>query len=222
MVSVPFSRLMPVRWLSQRASSWLVSTMIMVAALAVPGPRAAWAQEYHVDLAADNVVRFISKAPIDDFEGVTDRIDGFIVLGDGGLAAGATEGSEFYLEVDLASLDTGIGLRNRHMRDNYLETDRFPYATLGGVFVEVAEGGNGSFQVTAEGDLSIHGVSREAGPACSVSPSGRGYRARCAFELLLSDFDIEIPKVMFMKLANEIRLELDFFVARAQLEGERQ
>ena len=55
---------------------------------------------------------------------------------------------------------------------------------------------------------------------CEVAPSGRGFRARCSFEVLLSDFDIEIPKVMFMKLANEIRLELDFFVAPADLEGE--
>lgn len=221
MVSVPFGGLMSARSSGERVPSLLVSTMVMVAAVAVPGPRAVSAQEYHVDLDANNVVRFISQAPIDDFEGVTDRIDGFIVLGDGGLAAGATEGSELYLEVDLASLDTGIGLRNRHMRDNYLETDRFPYATLGGVFVDVAEGSNGSFQVTAEGDLSIHGVSREVEVACLVSPSGQGYRARCGFEVLLSDFDIRIPKVMFMKLANEIRLELDFFVAPARLEGGR-
>lgn len=178
------------------------------------------AQEYHVDLDADNVVRFISEATIEDFEGVTERIDGFIVLGDGGLVPGATAGSEFYLEVDLGSLDTGIGLRNRHMRDNYLETDRFPYATFSGSFEEVGEGDDGWVRVTGGGDMGIHGISRPMEIVCDVAPSGRGFRTRCLFEVLLSDFDIEIPKVMFMKLANEIRLELDFFVAPADLEGE--
>ena len=107
------------------------------------------------------------------------------------------------------------------MRDNYLETDRFPYATFAGAFASVVEGQDGTFQVTGDGDLSIHGHSRPVEVACAVALSGRGYRVRCAFEVLLSDFDIEIPKVMFMKLANEIRLELDFVVAPAQLEGGR-
>ena len=191
---------------------------VVLLGLAVPVGSAA--QEYHVDVGADNVVRFISEATIEDFEGVTERIDGFIVLGDGGLVSGATAGSEFYLEVDLGSLDTGIGLRNRHMRDNYLETDRFPYATFSGSFAEVGEGDGGWMRVTGGGDLGIHGVSKSVEIVCEVAPSGGGFRARCAFEVLLSDFDIEIPKVMFMKLANEIRLELDFFVARANLEGE--
>jgi len=188
--------------------------------LLATAPFGAAAQEYHVDLNADNVVRFISEATIEDFEGVTERIDGFIVLGDGGLVSGATAGSDFYLEVDLGSLDTGIGLRNRHMRDNYLETDRFPYATFSGSFAEVSEGNDGWKRVTGAGDLGIHGVSRSVEVACDVAPAGSGFRARCSFEVLLSDFDIEIPKVMFMKLADEIRLELDFFVTPAHLEGE--
>ncbi|MBK9304990.1 MAG: YceI family protein [bacterium] len=36
------------------------------------------------------------------------------------------------MDVDLAALDTGIGLRNRHMRENHLETDRFPQAVFRG------------------------------------------------------------------------------------------
>ena len=199
--------------------SLLCACVALLVWLAAPFGVAA--QEYHVDVGADNVVRFISEATIEDFEGVTDAIDGFIVLGDGGLASGATAGSEFYLEVDLGSLDTGIGLRNRHMRDNYLETDEFPYATFSGSFADVRQGDAGWTRVMGQGDLAIHGVSQPVEIACEVAPSGGGFRARCAFEVLLSDFDIEIPKVMFMKLANEIRLELDFFVAPANLEGER-
>jgi polyisoprenoid-binding protein YceI len=192
----------------------------LAALLWAAAPYNAAAQEYHVDVQADNIVRFISEATIEDFEGVTERIDGFIVLPDGGLARGSTAGSEFYLEVDLGSVDTGIGLRNRHMRDNYLETDRYPYATFSGVFAGVDEGDDGWTRVTGSGDLGIHGVSRTRDIVCEVAPAGSGFRARCSFEVLLSDFDIEIPKVMFMKLANEIRLELDFYVALADVEGE--
>ena len=33
--------------------------------------------------------------------------------------------------------------------------------------------------------------------------------------MLLSDHDIEIPKVMFLKLANEIQVEVEFTVSPA-------
>ena len=36
----------------------------------------ASAEEYHVDETAKNVIKFISDAPIENFEGVTNKIDG--------------------------------------------------------------------------------------------------------------------------------------------------
>jgi len=68
----------------------------------------------------------------------------------------------------------------------------------------------GGYRVDTTGTLSIHGVEREVRIPCDVSPAGAGYRAFCSFQVRLSDYDIEIPRVMFLKLADEIRLELDF------------
>lgn len=170
-----------------------------------------YAQEYQVDLDAQNIVRFVSRATIEEFDGVTDRIDGFVLLAAERLEPGLSgDGTELYFEVDLASLDTGIKLRNRHMRDNYLEVREHPYATLEGRLGSVQEMGDGEFRVALVGTFTIHGVSQRASVACEASEEGAGYRVRCTWELLLSDYEIEIPKVMFMKLANEIRMELDF------------
>lgn len=185
-------------------------------ALAVSAPAGLVGQEFHVDRGATNVVRFISRASIEEFEGVTDRIDGYILLDAPSLGeAEGGDGTEVYLEVDLASLDTGIGLRNRHMRDNYLEVSEYPFAVYRGRVIGRETVSDGEFRVTAQGLLSIHGASRARELTCRVEPRGQGYRSQCSFELLLSDFDIEIPKVMFLKLANEIRLELDFSVIPA-------
>ena len=173
-------------------------------------------QEFHVDPDADNEVRFTSQAPIEEVVGITDRIDGYVLLNGPRLEAGsATEGTQLYLEVDLASLDTGLGLRNRHMRDNYLEVRDFPYAFFDATIERVEATAAGLFRVTARGVLTIHGVEREVGVPCDVSARQDGYRARCTFNLLLSDFDIKIPKLMFLKLANEVRLELNFAVRPA-------
>ena len=180
------------------------------ALLVGPTPVAAPAQEYHVDTDAERTVRFISRAAIEEFDGVTERIDGYVYLEEPGLDPGNAAGrSEFYFEVDLASLETGISLRDRHMRDNYLEVREYPWAVLEGEVGSIERSGQG-WRIAAVGDFTVHGVTREISVPCDVSPDGEGFRVFCSWDLLLSDYDIEIPKMMFMKLANEIRLELSF------------
>lgn len=174
------------------------------------------AQEYHVDLTATNVVRFLSKAPLEEFEGVTDRIDGYVLLDSETLRETPSGGTtEMYFEVDLTSLDTGIGLRNRHMRDNYLEVAEYPYATYAGTIDEVTATAPGQFRVNSLGTMAIHGREQPLSVACDVSELGDGYSITCSFQILLSDFAIKIPKVMFLKVADEVRIELDFAVQPA-------
>jgi polyisoprenoid-binding protein YceI len=180
------------------------------------GPPSAAAQELQVDPSAKNVVRFTSRTQVDEFGGVTDKIDGYVLL-DGAPLSAATGGddTELYFEVDLASLDTGIGLRDRHMRDEYLEVKKYPYASFKGKITHTEVTGSGDAKVTAAGTFSVHGVSMEREIVCDVTSAGSGYRAECAFPVLLSDHNIDIPKVMFLKLSNEIQLDVQFTVSPA-------
>lgn len=192
------------------AAIWL----IFPATLALPS--AACGQEFLVALEKENRVRFVSDAPLEDFAGITGRIDGFLYLAGEGLG-GSTDlsESEFYFEVDLASLDTGIGLRNRHMRDNYLETDRFPMASFEGQVSQLQSDESGGYRASAHGMLSIHGVERERDVDCLATRVGIDLRIRCAFTVALSDHDIPIPKLMFMKIDEVMELDLDFFLSPA-------
>ncbi len=197
-----------------------VLTHAAVVFLAVGFAERAAAQEYHVNVGAANRVSFLSDAPLEDFKGVTNRVDGFVYLeGDGLTGETDLTRSEFYFEVDLASLDTGIGLRNRHMRDNYLETEVFPFATFAGGIEALRRSEDGGFWVEARGTLAIHGVERSRGVECDVEvvePGAtreeppRRLRIRCEFPVALSDHGIPIPKLMFMKIDEVMELSLDF------------
>jgi polyisoprenoid-binding protein YceI len=172
------------------------------------------AQEYQVHLQRENRARFVSDAPLEDFQGVTDRIDGFLYLAGEGLSSSSElEESEFYFEVDLASLDTGIGLRNRHMRRNYLETDEHPFASYSGRVTrldEVVEGGG--FRASLSGVFTVHGLEREREIECTARPDRGDLHVRCDFQVSLSDHDIPIPKLMFMKIDEVMEVEVDFFL----------
>ena len=167
-----------------------------------------FAEEYHVNTSAENEVKFISDAPIGDFEGVTDDIDGYLYYEDGDL----TKNSKLYFEVELNTLDTGIGLRNRHMRDNYLHTDKYPLTYFKGKIVKAEKTSENEYKVTAYGDIFIHGVKNPMKVDGTMTKNGDQYNIKTQFIVKLSDFNIEIPSIMFYKIDENMDLQLNFFV----------
>ena len=164
------------------------------------------AEEYQTDLSKPNMVKFISDAPIEEFEGVTSNIDGYIKLD----SFEELIESEIYLEVDLNTLDTGIGLRNRHMRENYLETDIYQYTYFQGKFDSISEVSNDEYKVLVEGTMFIHGERKDLMVKGKLKKTDLGFRITSSFELKLSDYKIDIPELMFMKINETMRLELEF------------
>ena len=166
------------------------------------------AGEYHVDKTKTNLVKFISDAPLEDFEGVTDNIDGYMFWeGDDTLGT-----NEIYFEVDLNTVDTGIGLRNRHMRENYLHTDQHPKTYFKGKLDKISSKEDGILNVIANGVMFIHGIEQKKSVEAQFISQEAGYKIITKFVVALPDYEIEVPQLMFMKINEEIRLELEFYL----------
>lgn len=163
----------------------------------------AFAAEYTVDKKQENSVKFTSEAPVEKIVGTTQKIDGYVLLDD----AAETPNGEFYFEVDLASLDTGIGLRNRHMRDNYLETKNYPFASYGGKIVQ-AEATDDGYHVLTKGVFDLHGVKKEMEIRGTVTRTDGGWRAQSKFTVALADHNIERPQLMLLKIGETIEVEV--------------
>lgn len=140
-------------------------------------------------------VQFLSKAPLNEFIGESAHLNGLVNLEENLL--------DFY--VDLNTLNTGIGLRDRHMRENYLETKKYPYAEFTGKINAIPTLENGqSRSVTAKGKFKIHGVEKEIEvPGKLTAISKNELQLDASFKVLLGDYNIDIPKVVFYELAEE-------------------
>ncbi|MBR9976432.1 MAG: YceI family protein [Bacteroidetes bacterium] len=197
----------------RRSSADAIAFLLLLAIfVSMPAsPLQAQKTEYHVDRSANNMVKFVSDAPVEDFEGVTDNIDGYLVYqGDD-----PTADSDLYFEVDLRTLDTGIGLRNRHMREDYLHTDKYPHAKFNGRIVE-ASSSSGKTNVKVRGTMDIHGVKRPMEVKGSFSGSGDRLRIRTTFDVKLTEHKIEVPQFMFLKIDENMELALDFTLKKAK------
>lgn len=98
------------------------------------------------------------------------------------------------LELKLDTLQTGISLRDTHMRTKYFETDKHPKAVL-----KKASGQDGKFS----GELVIRGVPKEISGTYQIV--GQEFTAK--FKTHLSDFDIAKANYMGVGVADEVEVE---------------
>jgi polyisoprenoid-binding protein YceI len=115
---------------------------------------------------------------------------------------------------DLQSLDTGIGLRNRHMKEEYLETARYPQATLTLTRVDLQGlAGEPAFsgrRVPFEGLLDLHGVSRAVSGEARLTRDGSGVTVDAAFAVRTGDFGIRTPSYLGITVAEEVKVKVRF------------
>jgi len=158
-----------------------------------------------------NSVQFTSDAPMEKVVGKTHDVTGTLELNLAELAV--TNSGTF--EVDLRTLDTGIGLRNRHMRENHLETDKYPKATFTlQRFLSVDRptlGPGETANVVAEGELMLHGVTKVYQmPVRLTYAKSDQVTVSAAFVVKLADHGIRRPELLFMRLAEDQTLEVSF------------
>ena len=171
--------------------------LAVLLACAVP----ARAARFVVKPGAGSQVVFTSKAPTETFEGRTDRLEGRLDVDPAAVGDSVT----VHFECDLASLDTGSKMRNRHMRENHLETSKFPKAIFDGAAVlspagtKLEVGKPVTFE--AEGTFTIHGVSRRLRCTAEVTWTGSALTFKASFPIALPDYSIKRPEMLFLKLA---------------------
>ena len=97
--------------------------------------------------------------------------------------------------------------------DSGVTPSRLTGASFEGGVTALRRGGSGEYRASVQGTLSIHGVEKPRTIECTGALEGEELRVKCAFEVTLSDHEIPIPKLMFMKIDEVMALDLDLILA---------
>ena len=152
------------------------------------------AQSYGTDSGS---IEFYSSVPLHSFKGVSNELNGRINLDDGIV--------DFY--VDLETLATGIGKRDKDMRKT-LDTDKYPFAEFFGRLLGYSTDAQGDQTVSVEGIFSLHGVEKEITVSGVVNSGENGLTISADWIIRLEDFEIEPPRLLVMKVDQEQRIVL--------------
>ncbi len=195
----------------------LTVAAVVLSALAI----GARGETYSINSStSQDTVYFRSEAKLEFIEGKTNNLDGGFQFNPDSLSAPVSG----VLRVDLRTLRTGIDMRDEHMREEYLQTDKFPFAyfELTGVKGMPSEvKSNTPYQVTAEGFFYIHGIKRKIEAQLQVTRQGDGsasdaLQVRAKFSMNLDAFKIPRPKAVFLKLAETIDVEVVYSAGGGQ------
>ena len=143
----------------------------------------------------------------------------FTTTGPGGLKINGTttaltvidDAQAVVITVPLGKLTTGIGLRDKHMREKYLQTPTYPNASL-----RVARGdlkfpaSGAQAEGDAPGTMTIHGQNHAVTVHYIAKRDGASYAVSGAVHVNMKDYGIEVPSYLGVTVKPGVEITVRF------------
>lgn len=111
------------------------------------------------------------------------------------------------ISFQLKSLKTGIELRDDHLKNKYLEVDKYPTAILKISDLKLPPNLKDGFSF--KGTLNLHGVDQPVEGNASVAADSKYQKLSANFNIKLSQFKIEIPSFKGITVAEEVQVKVE-------------
>src|SRR5688572_22963245 len=98
--------------------------------------------------------------------------------------------------VVLANMKTGIDLRDKHMREKYLEVSKYPNAELVVPRASLKFPADGASSGQAQGTMKIHGKTKPVTFSYTAKRSGPKLDVSGDVRININDYGIEVPNYM--------------------------
>ena len=128
------------------------------------------------------------------------------------------EGGSISLVIDTRTYTSNIGLRDQDVQEYYLEVQQYPVIRFDSTGIEKIERPRSPedlWQITVRGSLELHGVKREVIVPLRLLYQTNKITAQGNFRIVLEDFNIKVPTLLFLKAGNQVDVEF-------RIIGERQ
>ena len=106
-------------------------------------------------------------------------------------------------------------LMEEHFNENYIESHKYKLSVFKGKvdFSKVDMEKDGVYEVTATGELDVHGVKKEREINGTLEVKNGQLILTCNFDILLKDHKIKIPKIVTEKIAEAVLVKVNITFA---------
>jgi hypothetical protein len=129
-------------------------------------------------------ISFSAPTPVEDIDGINTVTKPLLNITTGDLQ----------MKILMTSFIFEKPLMQEHFNENYVESEKFPYAFFKGKLDQRIDFiKDGEYKVTATGKLTIHGVEKNRTVEGTVTVKGKEIKLTSAFKVTFADHDIVIP-----------------------------
>ena len=172
---------------------------LALAALAAAGPAMAEALRFRIQPEASEIM-FRATSRLMNAEGHFSRFSGDVVVD-----PAVPTSAKITLTIEAASLDTGIDMRDRHLRSvDFFDVERYPTIAFQSVRVE-----SGGRRATVMGRLTLRGVTRELAVPVDVQISSAALVASGEFIVNRGEYAMNYNSFL-NPIGNEVRVAFTF------------
>jgi hypothetical protein len=147
-------------------------------------------------------ISFFSSTPMEDISAVNRKVTSVYVPSTGAIEFAAL----------IKAFEFEKALMQEHFNENYMESNAFPKAVFKGKLIAGAHDDPtkaGTHEVSAEGDLTIHGITQHVREKAQLEVAADGtIKARSDFALKPEDYGITIPGVVRAKIAEQVQVKV--------------
>ena len=163
-------------------------------------PATSSADTYTV--SGDSLVTFLAKITGSSFLAKTEKLTGTVEFN-----ADRTKVVKAILEVKVDTIKTGMSMRDSHMRNNYLESEKYPSIVYAAKNLPFNPTNSSTSKI--KGKFAIHGKEKEPTVEMKVTEVSQNKMVlRGKHDLNILDYGIKQPKFMVVAMQPNIEIEL--------------
>ena len=154
------------------------------------------AQKY---MTKNGFIGFYSHTPMEDIKADNNQVASVLDTGTG----------EIVFQVLIKSFHFEKALMEEHFNENYMESEKYPKSTFKGKITNLSSvnfSKNGTYDVTVDGDLTIHNVTNKVNAKGTIEVITGGINASSKFNIVPEDYKIEIPGVVREKINKNLEV----------------
>ena len=157
---------------------------------------AANAQKF---MTKNGYIGFYSKTSMEEIKADNNQVVGAL----------DTSTGELVFQALIKSFHFDRALMEEHFNENYMESDKFPKSVFKGKITNLSSvdfAKSGTYDVTVEGDLTIHDITNKVSIKGTIEVISGGINANSKFNIIPEDYKINIPGVVREKINKNLEV----------------
>ena len=119
---------------------------------------------------------------------------------------------DFEVKLDINSFDFEYDLMKEHFNEKYMETEKYPEATLIGKINKDILSISNETEFDASGQLTIHGVTRNIQFKVLISKNDNFTLVKAKFPIVFKDYNIDEPSILTKSVAKDVLVKSTLYL----------